>query len=516
MQCLFNKFIYHTGRTQIRVRFCSTIQMENNVFEPPEAVRGLMQLDKEKFRKTLTVPSIEIPKSVIGRIIGQKTVTDATIKKLSGIKPVSNGSSDDMKRILFDPTAVDEVTKSKILVAIEKVTGIKPEFSSTDVELTYDNWDIKRCLKAVLPKELEFSGYSQVGHIAHLNLREELWPFKQIIGQLLLDKVSWVKTVVNKTDSIATEFRNFDMELLAGEPNFIAEMRERGIVYRFDFRKVFWNSRLSTEHGRIVDKLTKNSVVFDIFAGVGPFALPAVKKGVLKVFANDKNPFSTKYMAENVQLNKISTDLIDIFTLDAVDFMKQVIASQIIGQLLLDKVSWVKTVVNKTDSIATEFRNFDMELLAGEPNFIAEMRERGIVYRFDFRKVFWNSRLSTEHGRIVDKLTKNSVVFDIFAGVGPFALPAVKKGVLKVFANDKNPFSTKYMAENVQLNKIPIDLIEIFTLDAVDFMKQVIALQVVEYIAKSGDPIIFHSIMNLPAIAIEFLPHFRGLLLGQE
>ena len=94
---------------------------------------------------------------------------------------------------MFDPELLDEKAKSEILTAIEKVTGLKLDFNSTEVELKYEDWDIKRCLKAVLPKEVEFSGYSHVGHIAHLNLREELYPYKNVIGQLLVDKVSWVK-----------------------------------------------------------------------------------------------------------------------------------------------------------------------------------------------------------------------------------------------------------------------------------------------------------------------------------
>ena len=95
--------------------------------------------------------------------------------------------------ILFDPSAIDENSKTQICEAIHHVTGFQPEFAMTEVELDYDNWDVKRCLRAVLPEELEFSGYSQVGHIAHLNLREELLPFKKVIGEILLDKVSWAK-----------------------------------------------------------------------------------------------------------------------------------------------------------------------------------------------------------------------------------------------------------------------------------------------------------------------------------
>ncbi len=55
--------------------------------------------------------------------------------------------------------------------------------------------------------------YFQIGHIAHLNLREDWLPFKHIIGQVILDKNPSLRTVVNKIGSIETEFRTFPMEV---------------------------------------------------------------------------------------------------------------------------------------------------------------------------------------------------------------------------------------------------------------------------------------------------------------
>lgn len=45
------------------------------------------------------------------------------------------------------------------------------------------------------------------------------------------------------------------------------------------FKQVFWNSRLQTEHQRIVDLSSRDDVIFDGFAGVGPFAVQLAKKG---------------------------------------------------------------------------------------------------------------------------------------------------------------------------------------------------------------------------------------------
>lgn len=48
------------------------------------------------------------------------------------------------------------------------------------------------------------SSFETVGHIAHVNLREELLPFKSLIGEVLLDKNSPnIRTILNKARDCA-------------------------------------------------------------------------------------------------------------------------------------------------------------------------------------------------------------------------------------------------------------------------------------------------------------------------
>lgn len=82
--------------------------------------------------------------------------------------------------------------------------------------------------------------------------------------------------------------------------------------------------------------------------------------------------------------------------------------------------------------------------------------ESNCAFTFDFTRVYWNSRLHAEHERLVQLFEPEDVIADVFAGVGPFALPAAKKGC-GVMANDLNPDSYKYLAQNIQNNKV-IDL----------------------------------------------------------
>lgn len=137
-----------------------------------------------------------------------------------------------------------------------------------------------------------------------MNLRSQYLPYKYLIGQVILDKNPSVETVVNKLDTIDTVFRTFEMEVIAGEKRYMVEHRESDCIFRFDFSKVYWNSRLQGEHLRLISMFKPGEAVCDVMAGVGPFALPAGKRHLV-VFANDLNGDSYASMQENIRINKV-------------------------------------------------------------------------------------------------------------------------------------------------------------------------------------------------------------------
>lgn len=165
------------------------------------------------------------------------------------------------------------------------------------------------------------SAFEQVGHIIHLNLRDELLPYRRIIGTVLMDKNPKARTVINKVGTIENEWRVFAMDLLAGDEDTIAEVKQHGLTFRLDFQRVYWNSRLEAEHKRLVEQWFKpGEVVADAMAGVGPFAVPAGKKGC-KVLANDLNPDSYKWLLENIKINKVGY-MVCPYNLDGREFMR--------------------------------------------------------------------------------------------------------------------------------------------------------------------------------------------------
>lgn len=190
-----------------------------------------------------------------------------------------------------------------------------------DFELNYDNWKAEEILKAVLPIDQDAcTSFSRIGHIIHVNLRDHLIPYKKLIGEVLRDKIVGIKCVINKTQIIDNTFRNFKLELLCGEAEYEVSVKENGITYEFDFSQVYWNPRLSTEHERIIKLLNAGDVLYDVFAGVGPFSIPAAKKKA-HVLANDLNPSSYQWLVHNARKNKV-TKFMTTFNKDGRDFIK--------------------------------------------------------------------------------------------------------------------------------------------------------------------------------------------------
>merc|ERR1712008_286937 len=122
---------------------------------------------------------------------------------------------------------------------------------------------------------------------------------------------------------------------------------------------------------------------------------------------------------------------------------------------VLDRNPSIKTVVTKIGSLSNEFRTFDMEVIAGSDDTEVTVCESGLKLRFDFRQVYWNSRLSEERVRMLSQVNSHDIVCDLFAGVGAFAVFAAAKGC-RVIANDLNPAGAEAMRRNATLNKVDL------------------------------------------------------------
>lgn len=288
------------------------------LFLPP-IDRTMTTLDKSFFQKE--IPLVAVLLSDPSYIATFSRQQESNLLKQHGLSHVvfldskdaldRNDRSSSKKGILLNERFTTPEQAEKELGPV-----FSNEYASKDLTITflpytlrlgYDFWKTDEILSSIMPEDLLSeipSGFTMVGHVAHLNIRDQYLPYKSLIGQVVLDKNPRIRTVVNKLDAIDTVFRTFEMEVLAGEKDYLVEQSESNCRFRFDFSKVYWNSRLHTEHDRLIKKFKKGEAVCDVFAGVGPFAVPAGKKGVI-TFASDLNPESHKYLVENIKLNRV-------------------------------------------------------------------------------------------------------------------------------------------------------------------------------------------------------------------
>nr|XP_033326018.1 tRNA (guanine(37)-N1)-methyltransferase isoform X1 [Megalopta genalis] len=314
---------------------------------PPESVRGMTCLDRTAFTANIQLPFLKCCDIKISKI---KPIVKKYLLKLRKFKAIQNV---DNKIIAYlNPNLVkkfEDLSENDR----EQLLGLYEEFGITEITINYDNWPINDILKAVLPEGFEVpTSYSLVGHIVHLNLRDMHLPYKTIIGQVFLDTIPVAKTVVNKMNTIDTTFRHFTMEILAGDKDTITVAKENGCMYELDFSQVYWNPRLSTEHSNLIKIMKPNDVMYDVFAGVGPFAIPAARKGI-RVLANDLNPESYKWLKRNAEINKVKSN-IKSFNMDGREFLKTVVKEDILNRRVSKEIGSEHIVMN-LPSTAVEF-----------------------------------------------------------------------------------------------------------------------------------------------------------------
>ncbi|UYV78061.1 TRMT5 [Cordylochernes scorpioides] len=299
----------------------------DKVLEPPSIVRNMKVLNPELFHKRVSIPYVECPTVSLQTINKFFHPCFLKLYKINIVERI-----DDIKSmLLLDPEKIDqinEILKKKVDILKElNIENVKWK----EIDINFDNWSISDIMKAILPPNTSITSYSKIGHIIHLNLKDEHQEYKNIIGEIYLNKIISCKTVINKLDNIDSTFRNFKVEILAGSPELVTTVKEEGCTFKLDFEKGYWNPRLGTEHKRIITKLMKGDILFDVFAGIGPFAIPIARKKCF-AYANDLNPHSYKWLLENIKINKMEKS-IQAYNLDGRDFIQTVIKDKIVDYL---------------------------------------------------------------------------------------------------------------------------------------------------------------------------------------
>ncbi|WP_277554220.1 class I SAM-dependent methyltransferase [Halobaculum limi] len=112
------------------------------------------------------------------------------------------------------------------------------------------------------------------------------------------------ETVVNRASKVSGEFRVREWDVLYGDDTETVH-REYGHEFALDIAEVYFSPRLATERHRVTEQVNDGERVVDMFAGVGPFAIPMAARGG-DVLACDVNPAAIRYLRENAERNGVA------------------------------------------------------------------------------------------------------------------------------------------------------------------------------------------------------------------
>ncbi|MCJ1351620.1 MAG: tRNA(m(1)G37)methyltransferase [Icmadophila ericetorum] len=320
----------------------------DEMFRPP-VNRSMRILDRSFFKKKVPLAAAQVLDN--RRIPEVRTALKEDIlrvERISAVRvdPETKDKKTGAKSLYLKPEIRPTDTSTWSTKLHQLVTENQVHVLPVELDLNYDYWTYYDIISSILPLDDHDNipkGFTVAGHIAHLNLREPYLPYKKLIADIIVDKNPNVRTVINKTEKVGmhSEYRTFSYEVLAGDPSMDVEVKEAECIFRFDYSKVYWNSRLSTEHERLVKRFCQGEAVCDVMAGVGPFAVPAGKQKVF-VWANDLNPDSYESLVQAISVNKV-LPFVRPFNEDGRNFIR-IATQKLLGQRYSVDLSTLKRV----------------------------------------------------------------------------------------------------------------------------------------------------------------------------
>jgi len=155
-------------------------------FSLPPSVRGMKALDRDAFMVTVNVSGLKVPVQSVAAV--RQRYKDRLLK-VRKLQPIAELSDTDVDRethrlFLFSPCHVtlDNAFGESDRTFLSKNGVNLADLRLYTIKLTYENFSYDDVLGAVLPEESAVGGFSIIGHIAHLNLRDNLLEYKNIIG----------------------------------------------------------------------------------------------------------------------------------------------------------------------------------------------------------------------------------------------------------------------------------------------------------------------------------------------
>ena len=214
---------------------------------------------------------------------------------------VDRESGETARRRLADADLVDDaheivVEDGSVFIPVTDPTALPGEFEVvTRAAPDRETQDMPADLLGFDPS------YERVGDIVVID--EDDAERARALADAIVESALPVKTVLNRASKIKGELRVRDWEVLAGSETETVH-REYGCEFALDLAAVYFTPRLATERHRVTEQVESGERVVDMFAGVGPFAVPIAKRGA-EVVGTDLNETAIEYLRENAVRNGV-------------------------------------------------------------------------------------------------------------------------------------------------------------------------------------------------------------------
>lgn len=135
-----------TSNESCLIRFVSAMA---DILKPPETVRGITNLDKNLFQKTLRISYLSLTDVNLSALL---PVVKKYLLKLDNFKPIQH-EVDKKITIFFNPQNINEWNDfpTETHIALKSLSIGESNLKNKDVTLKYENFSAENILKAVLP-----------------------------------------------------------------------------------------------------------------------------------------------------------------------------------------------------------------------------------------------------------------------------------------------------------------------------------------------------------------------------
>ncbi|MDR9380469.1 MAG: class I SAM-dependent methyltransferase family protein [Natronomonas sp.] len=193
-----------------------------------------------------------------------------------------------------------EVVDGEIYIPLDPAADPR----SIDLDLEVVERDLARRQSQTFPADiLGFEpSYERLGDIVIVDEDDDATA--RTIADAILASDVRARTVVNRASPIEGELRVRRWDVLGGDGTETVH-REYGCEFELDISEVYFSPRLATERHRVIEQVPPEEHFFDMFAGVGPFVVPAAKRGA-ECVGVDLNAAAIEYLRRNAERNGVA------------------------------------------------------------------------------------------------------------------------------------------------------------------------------------------------------------------